>query len=1182
MADKDPFQFPWASMAVVATLVSSTVLAPRAFDLLRPAEKDRAQALVSAELEVEARLWEDPFVATRRHELERQQRCDKEAQRLPRSRDCLDAVLSDRRSAPRLRERLDFDHDGDIEDTLVLAVMVPGNAFVGAEEARRRTRYGVLAGLQAEGYLPDNAEHIGVLQVDVPPLRANALGDAPDRLLMPYEVLSPRRDRVGRVPESPAAASAPPPAPLPAQAASAAVAGRQRYPSVALLWIDESALPSPKLDGLAYVLDAVAGRCTRCPAVALIGPSSSDGLRSALSWLDRRAALARKQEANFDGTPAEVAVQAGYRLLSNAALFNSSATISDSDLGELHGRPMDEFLRRRMARVLGSEAQGPSAPQLTFVRTIASDDVVLQALADELKLRLPADGSRRVVLVTESDSIYSRTLERRFSRLIKPLRNGRSNNEDHVYFFRGVDGVTLRDGVERSAPTKADPAAAIEWPETRDQLDYLRRMAQALRRSETLQAAPGAEAMGGIGPIGAIGIFANDVHDKLLILQALHDSFPDKVFFTTDMDARYLHPRTLPFTRNLVVASSLPLRFAPQAAASAASARGNARSLQTGTPPFRDVYQAATYVAARLAACKSPCADIRSQAQAVIAQPTVYEIGRASAVALAGFGASPQVPQEPASTYQVGLATFLALMAMGLVMWPSTPAVRCARDAVIGAGSAAGERQGGYSRLAAAFALVYAGLFACAVGSVVEALWPGSLGLSGVLAWGGLAALASLVLYPGARAFGATGSWRQGQTWRPALGGALLLVTICAAWLLLGTAKSAADGEPLAWLSGISGWPSHLLNLLALVCGVATLDRLWSGIADARRADEDWLGLSGLARTDVGYGAPVPGLPHGAGRWRRAVHWLGQRTLLGWRRPEGHSVQFAELWRGYQQRGAALPRGMRVAFWTVMAACGAGLLFWAFSDHELPEVPVRGASHRALIGTAYVATLWLLPLVVVAVADATMLAWRFLRMLGTERTLYAPATVQRFASALGPVQAEVWMRPVAAEAAERGAADPVAGAPGHSLLDDWIDIQVIARRTRAVAPLVVAPFLMLALMVVARSRLFDNWSLSWPIATAAALYVLWLGLLALLLKQAAEDCRTRALARMNADLRWMAGADDARKALVEPMKRLIAAVEAERSGAFAPPFDQPFFKGLLVPLGGAGGAQLFERLLLAN
>jgi hypothetical protein len=307
-----------------------------------------------------------------------------------------------------------------------------------------------------------------------------------------------------------------------------------------------------------------------------------------------------------------------------------------------------------------------------------------------------------------------------------------------------------------------------------------------------------------------------------------------------------------------------------------------------------------------------------------------------------------------------------------------------------------------------------------------------------------------------------------------------------------------------------------------------------------------------------------------------------QRTLLGWRCPPGTGVAFAAVWRGYQQRGAALPRVMRVVFWTLVTAGTVSFLFWALSDHELPEVPVRTDGHRRLVTLAYDATLLLLPLVVVTVADATMLAWRFLRMLGRERTVYAPATVRRFAAALGSVQVDIWMRPLAANPADRGAGDPIAGATSHTLLDDWIDIQVIARRTRAVAPLVVAPFIMLALMVVARSRMFDNWSLSWPIATAAAAYVIWLGVLALLLKQAAEEARTRALARMNADLRWMAGADEGRRALVEPMKRLIAAVEAERSGAFAPPFDQPFFKGLLVPLGGAGGAQLFERLLLAH
>jgi hypothetical protein len=1178
LADKDPFQFPWASLAVVATLVSSTLLAPRAFDLLRPAEKDRAQALVSTELEVEARLWEDPFAATRRYEADRQQRCDKEAAaRQKPTRDCMPAELTARRSAEHLRSQLDPDRDGTLGDALLMFVMVPGNAFVGAEEARRRTRYAVLSGLQAENYLPDNAEHIGLLTLDVAPQRPGDQQPAQDRLLLPYELLSPSRSQVGnpdfKVGAAASAASA---------ASSTSPAPRaKRYTAVAVVWVDESALPVPKLDGLAQVLHEVAGTCTQCPKVAVIGPSTSDDLRSALRLIETRAADA-KTRARFGVADLTAAQRAGYRLLSQAAVFNSSATVSDDALVELHGQSLETWARRQLDHILDVRPPGGVASILTLQRTIASDGQILPALRDELAARLPTDGSRRVVLVTESDSIYARHLERQFSHLIQHWRGG-IGNEDRVYFFRGVDGVTVRDGVERAAPVKADPATAIEWPESRDQLDYLRRMADSLKRSESLTVPKGAPQVGGTGRIGAIGIFANDVHDKLLILQALHDSFPDKVFFTTDMDARFLHPRTLPFTRNLVVASSLPLRFLPQLTAPGQSAASHARSLQTGTPPLRDVYQASVFLAARLAACQPPCADIQAQAQAVIASPSIYEIGRDRAIPVAGFSASPKVPHESSSTYQGGFAAFLSVMALGLLMWPSTPALRRARDAVLGIGEAAGGQDTGYSRLAMIFALVYAGLFACTVGSAVEALRPGSLGPRGVLAWGGLAVLASLVMYPGARAFGVTGSWRHGPRWQLALGLVLLLGLAGGALALLKPGGPLSAGEPLAWLQGVSGWPSHLLNMLALVCGVATLDRLWSGIDEARKADEDWLGLTGSARTDVGLAADGAQAPHeGAGAVHRVGRWMLQHTLLGWRQPPGSGVPFAAVWRGYQQRGAALPRGMRVAFWTLFTAASAGFLFWALSDQQLPEVPVRTVGHRQLVTLAYDATLLLLPLVVVAVADATMLAWRFLRMLGAERTVYAPATVRRFAAALGSVQVDVWMRPLAADPADRRANNPLADADGHTLLDDWIDIQVIARRTRAVAPLVVAPFVMLALMVVARSRLFDNWAISWPIAAAAGLYVLWLGALALLLKQAAEACRDSALARMNADLRWMAGADDASKALVEPMKRLIAAVEAERSGAFAPPLDQPFFKGLLVPLGGAGGAQLFERLLLAN
>ncbi|CAN5169808.1 hypothetical protein BH11PSE10_BH11PSE10_12670 [soil metagenome] len=54
------------------------------------------------------------------------------------------------------------------------------------------------------------------------------------------------------------------------------------------------------------------------------------------------------------------------------------------------------------------------------------------------------------------------------------------------------------------------------------------------------------------------------------------------------------------------------------------------------------------------------------------------------------------------------------------------------------------------------------------------------------------------------------------------------------------------------------------------------------------------------------------------------------------------------------------------------------------------------------------------------------------------------------------------------------------------------------------------------------------------------------------------------------------------EALVKPFERLVGAVEKNQIGAPAPFFEQPLLQAWLVPLGGAGAAQLFDYLLLAR
>lgn len=1182
MSDMKSTGFPWASLAVLAAFVTSTQLVPHAFDQLRPAERERAQSTLGGALEVDARLWEDPFAAVRRHEGERLERCDKLYKSLADAQNCKLSTGKGERAPEALRRQLDRDDDSDLRETLLIAALVPGNPFVGAEEGRRRARYALLAGLAAKDYVPDNAERIGLMEftavqladpadlaspvsgaasaasaVAMPAVPASAATTAPPaKLIVPYELLSNRRSH--REPGSKNQTA--------------------RYEQIALLWIDESALPASKLNALARLLAEVmrANRVGSRPALAIIGPSSTDALRVALADL--------KQAARWPACPPKPGeppqclddkAREGYALMTlqppnRAEILNPNSTAHNNILDELETQKLGAFLNERFTELLRSRAP----LEVDYRRMIATDNELIKRLVGELRLRLPAQTRRRLVLVAERDSLYAQSLVNEFQHRVQELMGERGLlSIEVVYYLRGIDGVTTRDaqrdGADKGGDAKTPRAELrLEWPEARDQLDYLRRLAQSLKQSESVRSR---------GPIGAIGILGSDVHDKLLVLQALHDTFSDKVFFTTDMDARFLHPRTQGFTRNLVVASSLPLEFYPP------SDPGRI-NLQAGTPPLRDVYQASAYLAARHAACREErCKqDERAAAALALDHPSLYEIGRSRAVPLSGYALEQRSRERPLPRLLLGGALALAL-AVGLLIWPSTPALQQAwRGCRWNRAGAAPESR--MSRFATALVALHAAVAGFVLCSLIEFVQPGHLRFVTMLLVATLAAFcALLVLWPsysamggGTPAGGAAAEAMGWAQWLPPL--AALPVFAWLAWPDL-SLRPCSSCEPVTWLEGVSAWPSHLIHLVALVLLLCTLDHTWAKTRRDLRRDAHDMRLPASESPALEGGGP------------RALlrHWFKHVGLLSWTRPPGLCTDVAQIWKEYTQRGARLPRVARTLIWYGVTLALVGVLYYGLSEGEIPEVPVRGSDHRMMVRATLYAVLALLPLLIVAVADATLLAYRFIQHLNSGRSCYPPETAEHFARALGDGQAERWATLMAGRPAERHGEGLVGPRPAHApplrhcLLDDWIDVQLVAARSASIAPLVIGPFAVLALLVVARSRLFDNWALTPAIAFAACFYLLWLVLIAVLLKYAAEQTRRRALLSMNADLRWLAGhPDEGMRGLVEPFKRLIAAVESNQTGAFAPLFEQPLLRALLVPLGGAGGAQLFDYMLLAR
>lgn len=250
----------------------------------------------------------------------------------------------------------------------------------------------------------------------------------------------------------------------------------------------------------------------------------------------------------------------------------------------------------------------------------------------------------RIVLIGESDSLYTRALSMSFALeyykavqgcvlgdacpLVAGIAASRWPEQIEVMsYLRGIDGL-VPGAEKKQVEEKSNEVQSVDevfaslparFPEGYSQFDYLRRLAgrvKALRRSGK--------------NIKAIGIFGSDAYDKLLILRALREEFPTTVFFTTDVDARLAHPTELKWTRNLIIGSSYGLSLND--------------IFQNSTPPFRSSYQTALY-----ASTISLLTNGKLKLKPDGSVPRIFEVGNSGVYDLSGGGgqAAAAIGQVP-------------------------------------------------------------------------------------------------------------------------------------------------------------------------------------------------------------------------------------------------------------------------------------------------------------------------------------------------------------------------------------------------------------------------------------------------------------------------------------------------------------------------------------------------------
>ncbi len=1153
-------------MVVAATLLGVVFFKSVPLETTRPApEAQLPDASVTAE-RAPARLWEDPFNAVYRHmpnTTDRPEAPDTGGDPPANPDFCSTDTVGAR------AERVD-PHEASappcIADQIahrnqlgrkprILAVMLPGATSVESGENRIRRRYAVLSALHIAGFVPDDATHIGWF-------RTIPGSDLP--AVIPYEWMT-------------------------------ATDGAADPGSVLVLWLDDTPFRQRLHRGLTGLVAGILPK-DQLPAdgkvdVAVLGPSSSDGL---VGLLREAAAIAAPTVASGAQMPAYDAGMAGMIGLAGTGtigatpvwpdrafeirldVYSATATAADDELFdragiEGDGRTVADYLFCRLnldlhrtiaddrvlveilAAELGARFDRSSGPLLGLAIGLRkATSAVREATVDRLRGTIPPVGSgkggKHVVLVSEWDTAYGRSLPISLCKALE-AELGKTTPCAHVdqrgagypagesesqggadlpwvhrfTYMRGLDGTLGATGGHAGDHSLAD--ALAESAQGTPQLDYLRRLAGRLVSLE--RGLPSGHS------IAAVGILGSDIHDKLLILQALRPAFQGAVFFTTDLDARLYEPAQLQWTRGLVVATGFGLQLE-----GATGAAPTGIDCQDSIPPFRSGYQTAFFYAAREAlgalpeACRLGTEPGYRQVEAAGQAPAparLFEIGRTGPVAL--------IPPRPAGDDQ------------GADPASSAPGAR-----------ALGKQDTGQARLNAWLDVLLLlvmgwGLFLVFYHRHVP-LWWGALGQR--LRRSPLGTSLGLIL--ALLALGGLLAW----LWRD------LEVLACPLAL-----DATACAEPFSVTSGISIWAPVYLQLLAVVLSALFIARVLV------RFRANMLGLS--SRYFLGRGCGIERRPAPAGLWAASHaelrHWaqVGLRWLRrpGWDRADSLADQVSaradtaadtghpsepldtddalRLWLQYCRRSRFWWRVLRVVALSILLFAVVVALYWATGGGG--NSPVRDAELARIFLELRLLGVLLGGMLALAVLDIALECRRFIDQLSRASVAEEPAR---------------WPSQVAAGFQANLHLDP-------ARLSPWIALSVISEHADLVMRLVVYPLIVLVVLVVARLPWLDTTSLPPSILIVYLVFAFYIFFVAVGIQRAANGAKARTREHYQTLL------DGNRNAPVEDPKTntqlecLIRQVSELHDGAFKPLPARPLVRMALLPFGalGVGLLELF-------
>jgi hypothetical protein len=1072
MADQSsgPLGLPptvWIVMAV--GLAGAFVAHQRPFQDVRPPATTAPayRHTPSEEQDVEARQWEDPLSAVA---ISRESDTGKSGAAPTAAADATPP-----HDIPTLAGEVVLRTE-DKGRILVLGALVPGAPYADDVENRRRIRYSVLAGLFGQRFVPENNEHIGYVSL------ADFFSDTPH----PHEIAAYEwfKREVSAAEETPA--------------------------HVLVLWLDQDGFRDAPLGRFSRIVNSLVSKnpCAHeaAPEVSavMLGPADSDGLRSI------------REELHQGDDEQCHKLSESLRAMS---IYSPRATASDEwVLG--HEDAADSAIRRHHHSL--SEYFEHKFERIHLYRTVSADSSVVQRIFDELKYR-GIERFDEIALVFERDTLYARLMSRyfhgcngtpRIADRSDAIKNSGDTTQPSCFtYLRGLDGMappppgTAVAGSKSNASSAGGSSSGAQATEAEEaatgsgQLDYLRRLASVLAADRHIK---------------AIGIIGSDIYDKLLVLQAMRSAFPRVMFFTTDMDARLTDQQNLPWTRQLIVGTSLGLSLRPE--------------LQLGIPPFRDGYGAATYYSTMLAIEKF-LADKNRDLEAPSTtpgtpqappaglewtlKPRLFEIGRSQAFDLTVDGNNRPAGAQPPCNLGAACASIAA---------PRRPP----------AWTQISFRSG---LIAAAVSAIIAGAFFWAA---LGTAWCRSLA----------AHVTATRASAGASAAGASPMPRKQAIY------AVITLTIVAAlavwgwWSLVVLVTQGGNRMPPPIIGGAFQLSASLVEALSVLVVVALVVRghrkLRTNAAQMLRE----FGFSTTTEQLVQWRSDQLRTWTPAAR-RKEMLWFPVRRLsstTGYDLADDKISELEALIAQYLHRGTTRARMLRVSIATVAASLVLVILEFTLVWFEFnlgtslaTNVAVLDTNHleRQLANGLSLLNLFAMQFLIFWVADAMLLTRAFALALGNDDPKWPKNLLQAKCQILG-------LPPDCASA--------------------WLNLQLIAWRTSWVGSLIWYPALVIAAMGAAALTVdFGEFGFaSNPIALLiSAAFVISAGVL---LRRTAEWWRSRVLLRLKDSRMCELGRPHQNSSRIAQLDRLVERVEELNQGAFAPYSQQPLVRAVLVPV----------------